>query len=332
MQLFLRVRPAAHTSRVTLLTAILIGVTIQCARADSYPVRPIRLIVAFAAGGSLDTTARLIAQKLTENLGQAVVVDNRVGAGGITGSDLVAKAAPDGYTLLMASASSPVHVALYPNGPHNFGRDFAPVTLAASNAYVLATHPGLPVSSVKEVIALARAKPGQLNYGSSGTGGLPHLSGELFKSMAAIDLVHVPYKGGSQALVDLIGGRLDFMFNSMPLLLPHAKSGKLRIIAVTTSQRAAATPDIPTIAESGMPGYDVNGWYGVVAPARTPAAVIAVLNREIVRILRAPEVRLQLKNEGGDAVGSTPEQFAAVIRSDIDKWVRLVRSAGIKGD
>jgi len=317
---------------IALLAAILLGSTLQCVRAESYPTRPIRLIVAFSAGGSLDTTARLIAQKLTESTGVAVVVDNRVGAGGITGSDLVAKAQPDGYTLLMASASSPVHVALYPNGPHHFGRDFSPVTLAASNAYVLATHAGLQANSVKEVIALARARSGQLNFGSSGTGGLPHLSAELFKSLAGVDMVHIPYKGGSQALVDLIGGRLDFMFNAMPLLLPQAKAGKLRIIAVTTAQRAAATPDIPTIAESGVPGYDVNGWYGVVAPARTPGAIIAALNGEIVRIMRAPEVRLQLKNEGGDAVGSTPGQFAAVIRADIDKWVRLVRSAGIKAE
>lgn len=318
--------------RMVLLVAVFLGLTVQTARAESYPSKPIRLIVAFSAGGSLDTTARLIAQKLTESTGHAVVVDNRVGAGGVTGSDLVAKAAPDGYTLLMASASSPVHVALYPNGPHSFGRDFSPVTLAASNAYVMATHTSLQANTVKEVIALARAKSGQLNYGSSGTGGLPHLASELFKSLAGIDMVHIPYKGGSQALVDLIGGRLDFMFNSMPLLLPQAKAGKLKMIAVTTVQRAAAMPDIPTIAESGVPGYDVNGWYGVVAPARTPAPIIARLNSEIVRILRTPEVSQKLKNEGGDAVGSSPEQFAAVIRADIDKWVRLVRSAGIKGE
>lgn len=320
------------SSRMALLVAVFPGVTVQTARAESYPSRPIRLIVAFSPGGSLDTTARLIAQKLTESTGQAVVVDNRVGAGGIIGSDLVAKAAADGYTLLMASASSPVHVALYPNGPHNFGRDFAPVTLAASNAYVLATHVGLQANSVKEVIALARAKPGQLNYGSSGVGGLPHLASELFKSLAGVNIAHIPYKGGAQALVDLIGGRLDFMFNSMPLLLPQVRAGKLKMIAVTTAQRAAATPDVPTIAESGVPGYDVNGWYGVVAPVRTPSPVIAKLNSEIVRILRTPGVRQQLKNEGGDAVGSSPEQFAAVIRADIDKWIGLVRSAGIKGE
>ncbi len=316
-------------SRSALFAAFL-GIAIPPASAQTYPSKPIRLIVAFSPGGSLDTTARLIAQKLTESTGQPVVVDNRAGAGGIIGSDLVAKAAPDGYTLLMASASSPVHVALYPNGPHNFGRDFAPITLAASNAYVLAAHLGVSANTVKEVIALARAKPGRLNYGSSGTGGLPHLASELFKSMANVSIAHIPYKGGSQALVDLIGGRVDFMFNSMPLLLPQVKAGKLKMIAVTTARRAEAAPDVPTIAESGVPGYDVNGWYGVVAPARTPAPIIAKLNSEIVRILRVAEVRQQLKNEGGDTVGSSPEQFAVVIRADIDKWVRLVRTADIK--
>lgn len=314
------------------LIAAFLSLAAPLVLAQSYPSKPIRLIVAFSPGGSLDTTARLIAQKLTESTGQPVVVDNRVGAGGITGSDLVAKSAPDGHTLLMASASSPVYVALYPNGPHHFGRDFAPITLAASNAYVLAAHLGVPAGSVKEVIALARAKPARLNYGSSGTGGLPHLSSELFKSMANVEIAHIPYKGGSQALIDLIGGRLDFMFNSMPLLLTQVKAGKIKMIAVTSARRADAVPDVPTIAESGVPGYDVNGWYGVVAPARTPTPIISKLNSEIVRILRTPEVRQQLKNEGGEAVGNSPEQFAEVIRADIDKWVRLVRTADIKAE
>ena len=306
--------------------------TSPAAAQENYPTRPVRLIVAFAAGGALDLTARLIAQRLTESWGQPVVVDNRLGAGGIVGSDLVAKAAPDGYTLLMASASSPVHVALYPKGPHHFGRDFAPVTLAASNAYVLATHASHPTSSVKDVIALSRTKPGQLNYGSSGTGGLPHLASELFKSMAGVDIAHIPYKGGAQALVDLAGGRLDFMVNSLPLLLPQAKTGKIRLIAVTTAQRAPAAPEVPTIAETGVPGYDVNGWYGVVAPARTPAPIITKLNGDIVRIVRMPAVRQQIRNDGGDAVGTTPEQFAAVVRADIEKWTRLVRTANIKAE
>ena len=295
-----------------------------------YPQKPIRLIVAFTPGGSLDHTARLIAQKLVDVYGQPVVVDNRPGAGGLTGSDLVAKAPPDGYTLLMASGSNAVNVALYPNAPHHFGRDFAPVTQAVSNAYAMVAHPALAASSVKELIALARAKPGQINFGSSGTGGLPHLAGELMQTMAGIEMTHVPYKGAVPAVIDMIAGRVDLMINALPLLLPHVKSGKLKILAVTTPRRAQAVPDVPTIAESGVPGYDVNGWYGVVAPARTPAPVLVSLNQEIVRILAAPEVRERFKADGSDPVGSSREQFAAVIRADIEKWTRLARASNIR--
>jgi tripartite-type tricarboxylate transporter receptor subunit TctC len=298
--------------------------------ADAYPDRPLRLIVAFTPGGSLDLTARLIAQRLTDSIGQPVIVDNRPGAGGLTGSDMVAKATPDGYTLLMASGSNAVNVALYPKASHHFGRDFGAVTQAVSNAYLLTAVPTLPANSVKELIALARARPGQLNYGSSGTGGLPHLAGELFKSMTGVTMTHVPYKGAAPAIVDLIAGRVEIMFNALPLQLPHVKSGKLKALAVTTLRRAEVLPDVPTVDESGVPGYDLNGWYGVVAPVRTSAAVVAKLNLEIVRILALPEVREKLKAEGSDPVGSTPEQFAAVIRADIDKWVRLTRAANIK--
>jgi tripartite-type tricarboxylate transporter receptor subunit TctC len=314
------------------LTAVCAASAATTQAQQNYPARPIRLIVAFSAGGSLDLTARLIAQKLTERWGQSVVVDNRVGAGGIIGSDIVAKAAPDGYTLLMASSSSPVHVALRPTAPHHFGRDFAPVTLAARSAYALTAHVNVAANSVKEVIAAARAKPGMLRYGSSGAGGLPHLASELFKHMAGVDIIHIPYKGGAQALVDLVGGRLEFMVNSLPLLLPQVKAGKIKMIAVTTTQRASAVPDVPTIAESGVPGYEVTGWYGVVAPARTPSTTIAKLNDEIVRILRDPAVQQQIRKDGGEAVGTTPEQFAVVIRADIEKWTELVRRARITAD
>ncbi len=298
--------------------------------AESYPDRPLRLIVAFTPGGSLDLTARLIAQRLTDSLGQPVIVDNRPGAGGLTGSDMVAKATPDGYTLLMASGSNAVNVALYPKATHHFGRDFSAITQAVSNAYLLTAVPTLPANSVKELIALARARPGQLNYGSSGTGGLPHLAGELFKSMTGVTMTHVPYKGAAPAIIDLIAGRVEIMFNALPLQLPHVKSGKLKALAVTTLRRAEVLPDVPTAAESGVPGYDLNGWYGVVAPLRTSAAVATKLNLEIVRILALPDVREKLKAEGSDPVGSSPEQFAAVIRADIDKWVRLTRAANIK--
>jgi len=300
--------------------------------ADPYPSRPVRMIVAFSAGGSLDLTARIVAQKIAESTGQAMVVDNRVGAGGITGSDIVAKAMPDGYTLLMASASNAVHPALFPNGPHDFGRDFTAVSIVSSNAYALAVSPGLPARSVKEMLALARSSAKQLSFGSSGNGGLPHLSAELFKSMANVDMVHIPYKGGAQALVDLMGGRIDVMFNSIPLLLPQGKTGKIRLIAVTTLRRAESVPDVPTVAESGVPGYDVNGWYGVVAPAKTPAAVVARLHQEIVRTVQLQDVRDRIRGDGGNVVGNTPAEFAATIRGDIVKWTTLVKKAGIKAE
>jgi tripartite-type tricarboxylate transporter receptor subunit TctC len=317
-------------SRATLaLIAVLLGAH---AAAHGYPTRPMRLVVAFSPGGSLDLTARIIAQKMTESTGQPMVVDNRVGAGGITGSDIVAKSAPDGYTLLMASASNAVHPALFPNGPHHFGRDFVPVSIVSSNAYALAISPALTLVSVKDLVALARSRARQMSFGSSGVGGLPHLSAELFKSLAGVDMLHVPYKGGAQALVDLLGGRIDTMFNSIPLLLPQARNGKIRLLAVTTLRRAEAVPEVPTIAESGVPGYDVNGWYGVVVPAKTPAPVVATLHQAIVRILMAPDVRERIRGDGGDVVGSSPAEYATVIRNDIAKWIALVGRAGIKAE
>lgn len=305
---------------------------LTAAASDAYPSRPMRMIVAFSAGGSLDLTARVIAQKFSESSGQPMVVDNRVGAGGITGTDIVAKANPDGYTLLMASASNAVHPALFPNGPHNFGRDFAPVSVVSSNAYAVAVHPGLPVTSVKELIQAAKSRPKPLSFGSSGNGGLPHLAAELLKSLSGIDLIHIPYKGGAQALIDLMGGRIDIMVNSIPLLLPQAKTGKIKMIAVTTLKRADAAPDVPTIAESGVPGYDVNGWYGVVVPAKTPPAVIAKLHRDIVGFIGLQDVRDRIRNDGGDVVGSTPHEYAALIRADIAKWKALVAKTGIRAE
>lgn len=300
--------------------------------ADNYPSKPSRMIVAFSAGGSLDLTARIIAQKFSETSGQPMVVDNRVGAGGITGTDIVAKANPDGYTLLMSSASNAVHPALFPNGPHNFGRDLAPVSIVSSNAYAVAVHPSLPAPTVKELISLAKSGKKPMSFGSSGNGGLPHLAAELLKSMGGIDLMHIPYKGGAQALIDLMGGRIDIMVNSIPLLLPQSKTGKIRMIAVTTLKRAASAPDVPTVAESGVPGYDVNGWYGVVVPAKTPAAIISKLHQDIVRFLKLQDVRDRIIGDGGDVVGSTPEEYATVIRTDIAKWQALVAKTGIKAD
>jgi tripartite-type tricarboxylate transporter receptor subunit TctC len=300
--------------------------------ADAYPSRPMRMIVAFSAGGSLDLTARIIAQKFTESGGHPMVVDNRVGAGGITGSDIVAKATPDGYTLLMASASNAVHPALFPNGPHNFVRDFAPVSIVSSNAYAVAVHPSLPVANIRDLIALAKSRPKALSFGSSGNGGLPHLSTELLKSMAGVDLLHVPYKGGAQALIDLMGGRIDLMVNSIPLLLPQTKTGKIRMLAVTTLKRADSVPDVPTVAESGVPGYDVNGWYGLVVPAKTSPAIIKKLHHDITRFVKMQDVRDRIHGDGGNVFGSTPQEFAAVIRADVDKWTALVAKAGVKAE
>jgi len=306
--------------------------TFAASAADAYPNKPMRMIVAFSAGGSLDLTARILAQKFSESSGQPMVVDNRVGAGGLTGTDIVAKANPDGYTLLMSSASNAVHPALFPNGPHHFGRDFAPVSIASSNAYAVCVHPSLPATTVKDLVQLTKSRPKPLSFGSSGNGGLPHLSAELLKSMAGIDLMHIPYKGGAQALIDLMGGRIDIMVNSIPLLLPQTKTGKIKMIAVTTLKRAESAPDVPTISESGVPGYDVNGWYGVVVPAKTPPTVITKLHQDIVRFLKMQDVRDRIRGDGGDVIGSTPQEYAAVIRADIAKWTALVARTGIKAE
>lgn len=290
------------------------------------------MIVAFSSGGSLDLTARIIGNKFTESSGQPMVVDNRVGAGGVTGTDIVAKANPDGYTLLMSSASNAVHPALFPGGPHNFARDLAPVSIVSSNAYAVAVYPSLPMASIRDLIAFDKIRQKSLSFGSSGNGGLPHLSAELLKSMAGIDLMHIPYKGGAQALLDLMGGRIDIMVNSIPLLLPQTKIGKIRMLAVTTLKRAESVPDVPTVAESGVPGYNVNGWYGVVVPAKTPPAIITKLHQDIVRFLKMQDVRDLIRRDGGDVVGSTPQEYAAVIRADVEKWTALVAKTGIKAE
>ena len=324
--------PTFQPGLLSLTVVSIAAATAPALAADTYPSKPMRMIVAFSAGGSLDLTARIIAQKFTESSGHPMVVDNRVGAGGITGTDIVAKANPDGYTLLMSSASNAVHPALFPNGPHNFARDLAPVSIVSSNAYAVAVHPTLPTPTVKDLISLAKSRPKPLSFGSSGNGGLPHLSAELLKSMAGIDLLHIPYKGGAQALLDLMAGRIDIMVNSIPLLLPQTKTGKIRMLAVTTLKRAESVPDVPTVAESGVPGYDVNGWYGVVVPAKTPPAVITKLHQDIIRFLKMQDVRDRIRGDGGDVVGSTPQEYATVIRNDVAKWNALVAKTGIKAD
>jgi tripartite-type tricarboxylate transporter receptor subunit TctC len=304
-----------------------------CGFAETYPSRPVRLIVPFPPGGSTDIMARVVAQKLTERLGQQVIVDNRGGAGGRIGMHLAAKALPDGYTLLMStSITHTVQVSLYSKLPYNVLTDFAPISLVASIPLLLVVNPSVPAKSVKELIALAKAKPGQLSYASPGNGTSGHLAAEMFRSMADVDVVHVPYKGGGPAITDLIGGQVQMMILSALATLPHVKTGKLRALAITSLTRSPYLPHIPTMTESGLPGYEVVLWYGVSAPAKTPPVIIARLNKEIVQIMRLPEVRERLASEAGQPVGSTPEEFQAIIRTDVAKWGKVVKEAGIKAE
>jgi tripartite-type tricarboxylate transporter receptor subunit TctC len=303
------------------------------AAGGAYPARPIRFVVAFPPGGGTDIIARSIAQKLAERLAQQVVVDNRPGAGGNIGTDIVAKSAPDGYTMLMGSAGPlAINASLFGKMPFDPIRDLAPVTLAASTPNALVVHPSLKAATVNELIALAKARPGEINFASSGHGTPAHLAGELFNSMAGVKLVHVPYKGAAPALADLLGGQVQLMFSTMPPALPHVKDGKLRALAVTSLKRSRATPELPTVDEVALPGFEANTWHGVVLPAGTPAAIVARLNREIVAILHLPEVVERLSGQGAEALGSTPEEFAAYIRSESVKWAKVVRDSGAKAE
>jgi len=302
-------------------------------QAQTYPTHPIRLVVPFPAGGTTDILAREVGQKLSVSLGQSVVIDNRPGAAGNIGSDLVAKSAPDGYTLLMCTVSThAINPNLYAKLPYDHLKDFVPVVLVASVPNVLEVTPALPVNSVADLIRLAKEKPGQINFASSGSGTSIHLSGELFKTQAGVDMTHVPYKGSAPALTDLIGGQVQVMFDNLPSSLPQIKAGKLRAIAVTSAQRAPALPDIPTIAESGLPGFEATSWFGIVAPTGTPPAIIARINADVNQWLQSPEAREKLLAQGALAAGGTPEQFAAYIRAETEKWAKVVKASGAKVD
>jgi tripartite-type tricarboxylate transporter receptor subunit TctC len=303
------------------------------ASAQGYPNRPIRLVVPFPAAGTTDILARAVAQKLTEALGQAVVVDNRPGAAGNIGSDLVAKSAPDGYTLLMGTVGThAINPSLYSNMPYDHVKDFVPVVLVAGVPNVLVVNPELPVNSVADLIKLAKAKPGTINFASSGSGTSIHLSGELFKTMAGVDMMHVPYKGSSPALTDLIGGQVQIMFDNLPSSLAQIKAGKLRAVAVTSLKRAPALPDVPTISESGLPGFEASSWFGVLAPAGTPAPIVARINGEVNKWLQSADARERLLGQGAEAAGGTPEQFASYIRVETEKWAKVVKASGAKVD
>jgi tripartite-type tricarboxylate transporter receptor subunit TctC len=328
--------PAKHRSAPALFAlACLLGaasVSAPSFAAQSYPARPVRLIVPFAPGGGTDITARAIALKLTERFGQQVVVDNRPGANGTIGMDITAKAAPDGHTLSTISSSHTLNVSLLKTVPYDLVRDLAPVTQATRQPYALVINPAVPAKSVEELIAHARARPGALNFGSSGTGGLSHLAGALFSNLARIDIVHVPYKGGSPALMDVLAGQIHMLFSTLLQANPHLKSGRLRALAVTTTQRSPAAPQLPTMQEAGVAGYEVTQWYGIVAPSKVPSAVIAKLSKEIARIVHEPDVKDRLAADGSEAVGSTPDDFGAHIRAEIAKWKKVVKETGIRAD
>jgi tripartite-type tricarboxylate transporter receptor subunit TctC len=304
-----------------------------CASAQNYPNKPIRLVVPFPAAGTTDILAREVGQRLTVVLGQPVVIDNRPGAAGNIGSDIVAKSAADGYTLLMCTVSShAINPGLYSKLPYDHIKDFAPVALVARVPNVLEVTPSLPVNTVADLIKLAKEKPGQINFASSGSGTSIHLSGELFKTMAGVDMVHVPYKGSAPALVDLVGGQVQVMFDNLPSSLQQIKAGKLRAVAVTSAQRAPALPDVPTIAESGLPGFEATSWFGVLAPAGTPPEIVKRLNVEIDKWLQTPEAKEKLLAQGAAAAGGSPEDFAAYIRSETDKWAKVIKASGAKVD
>jgi len=314
------------------LVPLLLSCVWASAGAQDYPNRPLRMVVPYAAGGGVDIVARAVSQELSKRIGQPVVVENRTGAGSNIGSDFVAKAAPDGYTLLMASPANAINMSLYRKMPYDTQRDLAPVALVGAVPSVLVANPALPAATVAELIALAKAKPGSLNYGSGGSGTSEHLSAEMFKSQAGIDLVHVPYKGGANAMTDVISGQLSLMFTNMLGAMPYIRSGKLKAIAIADARRSPSLPDVPTFAESGFKDYEVSVWWGVMAPAKTPPPIIAYLNREIVASLGAPELKERLDSMGARIIGGTPEQFGAFITAEIGRWSKAVQVSGATQD
>lgn len=302
------------------------------AEAQNYPARTVRLIAPYVAGGGTDFVSRTVATRLSEMWGSAVVVENRPGGGTNIGSELVARATPDGYTLLVGGTPNTVNPSLYKKLPYDTLRDFSMVILLDTAPNVLAVHPSLPAKSVKELIALAKKNPGALNFGSAGIGSSNHLSGELFKSMAAIDIVHVAYKGGAAAVTDLLGGQITMYFGTTPSTMPLVRAGRLRGLAVTTAKRTSAAPELPTMSEAALPGFEQYAWHGIFAPAGTPAAVVAKLNADLNVLLKSNDVLQKFASQGIEVSGGTPDEFAAFVRRDIAKYQKLVQSAGIRID
>ena len=319
-------------TRATTFVAIAAFAALAHAQA-SYPSKPIRLVVPFPAGGTTDILARAVAQRLTETMGQPVVVDNRAGAGGNIGADMVAKAPPDGYTLLMGTVGThAINASLYAKMPYDHVRDFAPVILVAGVPNVLVVNPALPVNSVQELIAYGTANPGKLNFASSGNGTSIHLAAELFKTMTGVQMAHVPYKGSAPALVDLAGGQVQLMFDNLPSSLALIKAGKLKALAVTSAQRSAALPDVPTVAESGLAGFEASSWFGLLAPAGTPKDIIAKLNGEVTKWLATPEAKEKLAAQGAIPAGRSPDDFMRHIAAETVKWQKVVKDSGAKVD
>ena len=301
------------------------------ASAQAYPAKQIRFVVPYTPGGALDIVARRLGAQMTASWGQPVIIDNRPGAGANIGSEIAARAAPDGYTILMGGIANAINPALYKNMTYDPVRDFEAVSLVASVPGIVVAHPSLPVRSVKELISLARARPGQLSYASTGSGGAHHLAAELFSRMAGIKMVHIPYKGASPALNDVLGGQVPLMFGNLVSVLPHVKAGKLTGLAVSSRTRTAVAPALPTVAET-LPGFEYGSWMGVVAPAGTPREIVVRLNREITRILKSPEMLERLAGEGADVIASTPEEFSNYMKQEVAKWAKVVRESGVRLD
>jgi len=310
---------------IALFGAALAGI----AAAQTYPAKPVRIVVPFAAGGGVDVTARILAQGLSERFGQTVFVENRTGASGIIGTEFVAKSAPDGYTLLVGSQTTQAVVPAMYKTSYDGARDFAPVTVIATSPLLIVVHPSLPVKNVKELIALAKARPGQLTFGAA-SGGTPHMAGELFKLTAKVDLLFVPYKGEGPAVSDAMGGQISLVFSNLPVVLPLARTGRLRGIAVTSAQRVATAAEFPTVAESGLPGFEANTWFGCLAPAGTPADVIGRLNAEAARALNTPAVKERMAGMGLFVVANKPEEFAELLKKEIPRWAKVVKDSGVK--
>jgi len=315
-----------------LMAGIALAAAALCGAAQAYPTKPVTIVVPFAPGGAADTMARQLGERLHKRLGQPVIVENKPGAGTMIASEYVAKAAPDGHTVLLAASSLGIAPALYSKVNYDPVKDFAPISQVASVVHVLEVHPSLPVKSVAELIAWLKANPGKANYGSVGAGTSTHLESELFNTMAGVKMTHVPYKGSAPALMDLVGGNLQVMFDAWASSGPFVRDGKTRLLAVTTAQRSKILPDVPTVAESGLPGYEAMPWLGFVAPAGTPAAAVNRFHAELTEVLKEPEVQERFRNLGLDIIGNTPEQFAEFIKKDIVKWAKVVKDSGARAD